>query len=222
MTDKRMMKKSRSGMSLWRWCFVGLLLSGAVCMSAEAEIFLPMNDISFSGRVVVPACTVRFDSNALSFKRNQIGDVASQYRYLSLSQCDVNNVSIVFNAQTWPGYPDRGVLKSLGTQLPSSTWHYRIAPAVLNTPDQEANKVWPLTIAAESPALEKDSPIKGSNPEGRYFNLNGGGYLYELNDFSQKSEERVIPFLVSVHRLTADSDEIDDLEAVFALQLTYR
>ncbi|AFI89679.1 type 1 fimbrial protein [Pectobacterium parmentieri] len=222
MTDKRVMKNGRSGMGLWQSSFVGLLLSSAVCMSADAEIFLPMNDISLSGRVVVPACTVRFDSNHLSFKSNQMGDVASQYRYLSLSRCDVKNVSIVFSAQTWPGYPDRGVLKSLGSKLPSSNWHYRIAPAVLNALGQESNRTCSLTIAAESPKLEKDSPIQGNNPEGRYFNLNGGRYLYEMSDFSQKSEEWIIPFLVSVHRTTTDSGDVDDLDAVFALQLTYR
>lgn len=199
-----------------------VLFSWITCQPAIAETFLPEQDISLSGTVVVPSCKIRTDTDHLTFSKNKLADKVSQRLSLYLSQCDIEGINILFRAATWPGYPDRGILKSRNTQRPSPTWHFRVAPAPEQKAEPSGSALRVLSLATQPSGLVKDTPIKRVNPEGKYFNLNNAVYEYSVH-IPQGQSELVIPFVVSLHHTSVAGHLVDDdLETTFGLQLTYK
>jgi hypothetical protein len=197
--------------------FLLLALVGTKRAQASVETLLPMQEITFGGKVTVPSCTVRLDTEHLRFDRSV---ESAQRQNLILSECDVEGLGVMFQAQTWPDHPARGVLKNKDTKNPSDSWHYRVAPAAQQEPGTSA--IWPLSAATDAPDLELDTPNPERNPLGQYFSLDRVNYWYDIKRSPQGGKSLTIPFLVSVHRTPNCNDRAEDLEAVFSLQLTYR
>ena len=84
-----------------------------------------------------------------------------------------------------------------------------------------ASETRPLSLAGKTSGLIKDTPIKSDNPEGLYFSLDGRVYEYNTLNIPQGQGTLIIPFVVSLHS-TGGHQVNDDLDATFALQLTYR
>lgn len=200
-----------------------VILVWMLCQPVCAETFLPEQDISLNGTVVVPSCKIHTGADRLTFSKDTLSDQASQRLFLRLSQCDIEGLNIMFRAATWPGYPDRGILKSRGTRRPSAVWHFRLAPAPAQERLPAESQSWPLTLAAHTAELVKDTPTERDNPQGQYFNLNSVVYEYSAERIPQGQGELVIPFVVSLHSTGAGEHTADDeLESAFALQVSYR
>lgn len=201
---------------------IGVLLLALLAAALEgmgAETHLPMHDITLGGNVVVPSCTVSLDSDTLHFERQEAGEVAMQSQALHLDRCDVEGVSLAFTGATWPGQSGRGVLKHERSRQVSTAWHYRVAPGS----QAPGSPAWPLQVAAQAPALMKDTPIPEDNPDGWYFRLDGATYDYSVSRAPQGGEDWIIPLTVSVHCTEAGHEEASDaLTGAFSLQLTYR
>lgn len=198
----------------------GVILFWIICQTVSAETFLPEQDISLNGTVLVPSCKIRMDTENLRFSKEKAVNQASQRLTLRLSQCDIEGLNVMFRADTWSGYPDRGILKSRGTRQPSTVWHFRIAPEKQQT-RATASETRTLSLAGKTSGLIKDTPIKSDNPEGRYFSLDGIEYEYSTLNIQQGQGTLIIPFVVSLHSI-GEHPVNDDLDATFALQLTYR
>ncbi|WP_421558695.1 hypothetical protein [Pseudomonas canadensis] len=221
MTEVRTVIKAKNRIHIWCGKLAILLWASAANSSvASTETFLPMQEITLGGKVVVPSCTVRLDTEHLRFDKSGSSESTSQRQNLIISECDIDGLGVKFQAETWPDYPARGVLKDKDTNRPSAAWHYRVAPAAQEEP--EAGTSWPLSAASDARDLETDTPNPGSNPRGQYFSLDQVNYWYDLKRSPQGGESMTIPFLISVHRSLSGDEEPGDLQAVFSLQLTYR
>lgn len=198
----------------------GVVLCWMLCQTVSAETFLPEQDISLNGTVLVPSCKIRMDVENLMFSKEKAVDQASQRLSLRLSQCDIEGLNVMFRAATWSGYPDRGILKSRHTRQPSTNWHFRVAPERPQQKLSTASSDRPLSLAEKTSGLIKDTPIR-NNPEGQYFSLDGIPYEYSTLNIQQGQGELMIPFVVSLHS-TGSHSVNDDLDAAFAVQLTYR
>ena len=198
----------------------GIGLCWLLYQTVYAETFLPEQDISLNGTVLVPSCKIRIDDENLMFSKNKAVDQASQRLTLRLSQCDIEGLSVMFRAATWYGYPDRGILKSRHTRQPSTIWHFRIAPEQPQQKLSTTSSNRTLSLAGKTSGLIKDTPIR-NNAEGQYFSLDGIPYEYSTLNIQQGQGELIIPFVVSLHSIGSHPVN-DDLDSAFAIQLTYR
>ncbi|EKN5096030.1 hypothetical protein ACSOQX_003020 [Yersinia enterocolitica] len=230
MTDKR----QRSLLRTVAGMFVGMLPGLTLCMAlggyfkgvAEAETFLPMQDITVSGKVTAPGCTARLENDWLRFdkKKSDLKAQAAQKQTLrlNLSQCEVEGVGVMFRAESWPDYPARGSLKDKKTQQHSDAWYYTVAVET----DDNAETAWPLLLSADSPELETNEhhQTDSNNSNGHYFSLNKVTYWYDVKEPLKENDVLIIPFSVEVHHdmTREDTREQDELDANFTLQLSYR
>lgn len=206
-----------------------LVLVGYFKGAAEAEAFLPMQDISVNGKVIAPTCSARFEEDYLRFAKTARGvgeprDIEDRTRTLrlNLSQCDVDGIGVMFTAEFWPDFPARGRLRDKATQRPSEVWYYLLAPA----DKRGGDAAWPLLLSPDSPALETEKQHGNDNAQGdrRYFSLNKVNYWYDVKTPPKENEVLVIPFTVSVHHSVKRVNEPaqGELDATFTLQLSYR
>lgn len=200
----------------------GLATVSALHFSARAETFLPVQDVTITGRVTVPSCTVRLDTGHLRFEKGGSGNDAQQYQHLTFGQCDLEGVDVQFQAGTWAGYPDRGTMKSKTTRQPSSAWYFQVAPTPPESDDASPDLTGaPLSLSNTSDLVGGSTP-PGERHSGGCFRLQGGRYHYEVSPETQGSAVHVIPLTVSVHNLPGSAGDAGDLDAAFSLSLTYR
>ena len=199
----------------------GLLVCGLTAGQAEIlpEITLPSQDITISGTVTVPSCTVRLENETLNFARDESTAAVMQAQTLKLNigQCDVDSVGVMFKAEHWPDFPFRGALSHKKNRKFTGEWYYTIGPA------EHMDVAWPLKLTADSPVPERDK-LQGGNVDDLYFSLSGINYWYDLKVPLKENDVVVIPFSVRVHHaMTHNNDHMqDELISHFTLQVTWK
>lgn len=189
---------------------------------AATETFLASQDITLSGKVTAPSCTVKLENEQMTFSRRQEGkEAASQTLLLNLSQCEADGVGVTFKAEHWPDNPVRGTLSGKQSHQRDGGWYYTLSPGVGGGDGGEA--AWPMRLADDSPALQKDKQT-GDENHNVYFSLAEVNYWYDLKAPMNYGDVRVIPFQVRVHRsMTKDKQLADDmLESTFTMQISWR
>ncbi|MCW2456360.1 UNVERIFIED_ORG: hypothetical protein M2414_004117 [Rahnella aquatilis] len=195
---------------------------------AGTETYLAAQDITLSGTVTSPSCTVKLENDRLTFTRQQQDEQdgkrnpALQTLRLNLSQCEVDGVGVMFKAEYWPDNPVRGTLRDRQQKLRNDALYYTISPGA----DEENPAAWPLTLAEDSPQPEADKQQeenKASSPA-QYFSLAEVNYWYDLKTPLKENDVLVIPFNVRVHRTLTQKKEnnLGELESNFTLQLSWR
>lgn len=218
---------NRFAQHLWH-ALAGVLLPGLIVGSqnlslARAETFFPAQDITISGRMTPPSCTARLEESHLNFEqeKNQgTNGVQSQTLKLNVSQCEIDEIGVLFKADYWPYHPARGQLRGKASQKLARYWYYMLAP------ENENSAAWPLILASDSPELEIDvqNTTESNSKEKRYFSLKGVNYWYELKDSLRAGDALIIPFSVTVRHINTGGGRTDDeeMDGTFTLQLTYR
>lgn len=195
---------------------------------AGTETFLAAQDITLSGTVTAPSCTVKLENDRLTFSRQPQGEPDSkrnpalQTLRLNLSQCEVDAVGVMFKAEYWADNPVRGTLRSKQQGQRNDVWYYTISPGA----DSDNPAAWPLTLAEDSPQPEADKQQEDNrvaNPA-QYFSLAEVNYWYDLKEPLKENDVLVIPFNVRAHRgqLQKKENPPGELEANFTLQLSWR
>ncbi|WP_371972972.1 hypothetical protein ACB496_15265 [Lelliottia nimipressuralis] len=198
---------------------------------ANTETYLAAQDITLSGTVTAPSCTVKLENNRLMFTRQQQdaqGVQSSRHNptiqtlRLNLSQCEVDGVGVMFKAEYWPDNPVRGTLRDRAQRQRNDALYYTISPGA----DEENPAAWPLTLAEDSPQPEADKQQeenRAANPA-QYFSLAEMNYWYDLKTPLKENDVLVIPFNVRVHRALTQKKESNpgELESNFTLQLSWR
>lgn len=220
---------NRFAQHFW-YALVGVLLLGLIVGSqnlslARAETFLPAQDITISGMMTSPSCTARLEESHLNFqqdKKQGTNGVQSQTLKLNVSQCEIDEIGVLFKADYWPYHSARGQLKGKASQKLTRYWYYMLAPEMEN----ENSAAWPLILASDSPELEMDvqNTTDSNSKEKRYFSLKGVNYWYELKESLRASDALIIPFSVTVHHINTGGGRTDDeeMDGTFTVQLTYR
>lgn len=197
---------------------VGMLMMQAhVSSISAAEIFLPRQEITMSGRVLEPSCKAAFDKGMLNFTLDG-GKGAkmpeSQTLTLQLSDCDLTGLGVKLDAPAWRGFPERGMLKGRQSGQGSEHLYYTIG---INVDKQ--NVFYPLSFSTDSSEWVKHG-------DGGYFHLNQEMYWLEVNGSLNNREVMNIPFTVAI-RQTEESEvkggtEDTEFNANFTLSLSYR
>lgn len=195
---------------------------------AETETYLAAQDITLSGTVTAPSCTVKLENDRLTFTRRQQGEQdnrrnpALQTLRLNLSQCEVDAVGVMFKAEYWPDNPVRGMLRDKQQGQRSDALYYTISPGS----DEDNPAAWPLTLAEDSPQPEADKQQEENKvaTPAQYFSLAEVNYWYDLKEPLKENDVLVIPFNVRVHHGLAQKKENSEgeLESNFTLQLSWR
>lgn len=199
---------------------------------AVPETYLAMQDITLSGRVTAPSCTVRLDNSQLKFGAQEGSnasvdtkagngsdshDNATQTLMLNVSECDADGVGMLFKADYWPQMPVRGVLRATSGHQASEAWYYTLSPG------RESDDAWPLKLArdSEKTEAEKDQSVSDGS---EYYRLSEVNYWYDLKKPLRDGDEMVIPLTVTLHQVrTKDRKSVQgDLEATFTIQLSWR
>lgn len=219
----------------------GLLLCALVTFwlrvgvaQAVPETYLAMQDITLSGRVTAPSCTVRLDDNQLKFSAPEDGDVtsgtkvgngsdgnhhdgATQTLRLNVSECDADGVGMLFKADYWPEMPVRGTLRTTPGHQASEALYFTLSPG------RESDDTWPLKLArdSEKTEAEKDQPV---SDDSQYYRLSEVNYWYDLKKPLRDGDEMVIPLTVTLHqvRMKENKSARGDLEGTFTIQLSWR
>lgn len=191
---------------------------------AATESFLAAQDITLSGKVTAPSCTVRLENDRMTFSRQQGSKESStQTLRLNLSQCEADGVGVTFKAEHWPDNPVRGTLSGAQSRRREEGWYYTLSPGTDSGENGEAE--WPMRLADDSPALQKDKQAGGEKTD-VYFSLAEVHYWYDLKAPMKEGDVRVIPFQVQVHhgvtkeRQATSADE--SLESTFTMQISWR
>ncbi|MEL5428880.1 hypothetical protein [Serratia nevei] len=191
---------------------------------AATETFLAAQDITLSGKVTAPSCTVKLENDRMTFSRQQDNrETASQTLRLNLSQCEADGVGVTFKAEHWPDNPVRGTLSGAQSRQREEGWYYTLSPGTDSGENGEAE--WPMRLADDSPALQKDKQASGDKSD-VYFSLAEVNYWYDLKAPMKEGDVRVIPFQVQVHQdITKERQGThinEALESTFTLQISWR
>lgn len=205
------------------------LLTGVAARAMPGpETYLPAQDITISGRVTAPTCQARLDTDALKFRRPrprdgtvtrgeagaaQGEDGNRQVMRLLLSECEFDGLGLMFKAESLPGFPSRGGLRSADDNVLNNGAWYSVGPG---TPENRGEMA--LTPAPDSAALDR-------GPGGEtYFRLNQEMYWFGLSATLKGEESMSIPFEVRMHYagdgVARKQGEL--LSARFTLQVSYR
>lgn len=191
---------------------------------AATETFLAAQDITLSGRVTAPSCTVKLENDRMTFSRRQDSrETASQTLLLNLSQCEADGVGVTFKAEYWPDNPVRGTLNGAQSRQREEGLYYTLSPGKDNGESGEAD--WPMRLADDSPALQKDKQASGNKTD-VYFSLAEVNYWYDLKAPMKEGDVRVIPFQVQVHQIMTKAKQAvaadEALESTFTMQISWR
>lgn len=202
---------------------LGTVLKGNIA-DAATETFLAAQDITLSGKVTAPSCTVKLENDRMTFSRQQDNrETASQTLLLNLSQCEADGVGVTFKAEHWPDNPVRGTLSGSQSRQRDNGWYYTLSPGTDNGENGEAN--WPMRLADDSPALQKDNQA-GGDKTNVYFSLAEVNYWYDLKAPMKEGDVRVIPFQVQVHQSMKKEKQAtspdEALESTFTMQISWR
>ncbi|MEQ4869442.1 hypothetical protein ABN137_26475, partial [Escherichia coli] len=184
------------------------------------ETFLAQQDITISGLVTAPTCQARLDTDRLSFSSSPPqakghpaaqGEDNSRVFTLSLSECEIDGLGVMFKAGSLPGYPSRGELRRVSDNAVFPDVWYTIAPG-----ESVQHESPVMVLSANSPALDKGPAGEG------YFSLMEEQYWFDISATLRGSDIMTIPFDVQMH-YAGDKTAMDDsLDARFTLQLSYR
>ncbi|NIH07133.1 hypothetical protein [Providencia rettgeri] len=213
-------------LSIWA-IRIGILLRILILVltsaSAEAvtETQLSNQEMTLSGKLFSPSCTVRLENSHLifSYKQGNTTSLNKQFLKLSLSQCDIDSVGIMFKAEHWPEYPARGIFREVTSKERNDLWYYTVSPGI------DDNSGFPLLLS-----FSTDSPIprietsSGDESNGLNFSLAAVNYWFEITTPLRERDELTIPFSIQVHHRLASADKMQDgpLEANFTLQISWK
>ncbi|WP_272668210.1 hypothetical protein [Providencia sp. PROV117] len=193
---------------------------------ATIETQLANHDITFSGKLISPSCTVRLENSHLIFNHQQ-GDntvLNRQLLMLNLSQCDIDSIGIMFKAEHWPDYPTRGIFRGAISKKRNDWWYYTIALGS-DPKNSYPNPHRPLSLTTDSPRLESDSS-SGDNIKEMYFNLASVNYWFNITTSLNTNNVLAIPFSVQINQVqsseTHQREQEDLLESHFTLQISWR